>query len=189
VDAVGLVKTENTVQGFDRNGFGVRGEGGGLAKGTAETAAPRREQDANRNGPAAGETEFTDERGMLDFVQGSAEKLGQGFFVVGGEDMIENGLDRWSERPVVARPELPDASVTGFTSHVENVVRFFEVEGETDGIPSLAQSRGILGPGRILEDGNAGNVLTEEAETERDAARHAEAPAKIARSVFTEVIV
>ena len=68
--AVLRVEAEDAIEGIEGDGLRMRREGGGLAESTAETAAARRKENANRNGPAAGETEFGDEGRMLNFVEG-----------------------------------------------------------------------------------------------------------------------
>jgi hypothetical protein len=126
---------------------------------------------------------------MPDFVEGRAEELGESFFAVTGEDAIEGRLDGGGEGAVIPCPELRNAGGTGFAGHVENVVGLLEVEGETDGVPAAAEFGGEFAAGGIFENRDAGNVLSKEAQAERNAARHPEAPSEVAGSVFAEVIV
>jgi hypothetical protein len=186
---VRFVKPQDAIERIDGNGLGMGREGRGLAEGAPEAAAAGRKKHADRNGPAAGKAKFGNERGVLDLVERRVDELRERFFAIAREDVIERGLDRGSKRAVVPCPELRNAGGAGFASHVEDVVGFFEVEGEANGVPSLAKLSGILGPGRVLEDGDARDVLTEEAKTKRYASRHSETPTEIARSVFAEVIV
>ena len=187
--AVLRVEAEDAIERIEGDGLRMRGEGGGLAKSAAETAAARRKENANRNGPAAGETEFGDEWRMLDFVEGQAEELGEGLFAVAGEDAIEGRLDGGAEGAVIPCPELANAGGAGFAGHIEDVVGLFEVEGETDRVPTAAEFGGEFGARGIFENRNAGNVLSKEAQAKRNAARHAEAPSEVAGSVFAEIIV
>ena len=104
--------------------------------------------------------------------------------------MVEGGLDGGSEGTVVPCPKLRNTGGAGFASHVENEIGFFEVERIANGVPGLrAESSGVFGVGRVLQDGDARNVLAKETEAEGDATRHAKAPAEVARSVFAEVVV
>ena len=73
--------------------------------------------------------------------------------------------------------------------HIEDAVGLLEVEGEADGVPALAEGEAEFGARRIFENGDAGDVLPEETQAKGDAARHAEAPAKVAGSVFAKIIV
>ena len=73
--------------------------------------------------------------------------------------------------------------------HIEDAVGLLEVEGEADGVPALAEGEAEFGARRIFENGDAGDVLSEETQAKGDAARHAEAPARVAGSVFAEIVV
>jgi hypothetical protein len=63
------------------------------------------------------------------------------------------------------------------------------ITGETGCVPASFQQFGILRSGGILREGKAGKILLQKAQAERDFAGHAEAPAEIARSVFSDVVV
>ena len=87
------VEAKDAIERVKGNGFGMRGKGGGLTKSAAEAASARGKENADRNRPPAGETEFGDERGMLDFVKGRAKVLRESFFAVAAENAIEGGLN------------------------------------------------------------------------------------------------
>jgi hypothetical protein len=189
VDAVLDVKTQNTIDGIKSDFLGMRGEGRSLTKGAAKTATARRKKDADGKRPTTGEVEFSDERRVLDLVEGGAEELGEFLFTVAGEDVIEVGVDGRSQGAVVPCPELRNASATSFPGHGKNVVGLFEIERKADRVPTKFEEFGIFRPGGILQNGEARKILLEEPETEGDLARHAKPPAEVARSVFAEVIV
>jgi hypothetical protein len=181
--------TSSFKEASECDGLWLRCERSGLAEGAAKTAATRREQDADGKGPAAAQPEACNERRVLKLIEARAELLRDGLFAVAGEDMVEIFLDRRSKRTIVASPQLLDTGASRLVGHGQDVVCLFEVQGEADGVPAFVELRRKFRLSGIFQDGQVREVLPQEAETERDLAGHAEAPAKDARSVLTKVIV
>jgi len=188
-NAVLRVPMEHAIHGFERDGFGLRGEGGGLAEGATEAATARREENADGNAPAAGELEFGDQRRVLNFVEAKAEMVGNGFLAIADKGAIESGLDGGSKCAVVTSPDGGNTGGASFVNHIKDFVGFLQVEREAHSVPAAAELRGEFGARGVFEDGNSGNVLPEETKAEGDAARHTEAPAKFAGSIFAVVVV
>jgi hypothetical protein len=136
--------------------LGLRGKGGSLAEGAAKAAATGGEQDTNRDRPAAGKTEFRDERWMKNVVEGNTEEPSRGGFAVTGEDVIEVRLDGRSESAIVSGPQWGDASGSRLPSHRKDVISLLEVKGEADDIPAAAKGSAELSLRRILKNANAG---------------------------------
>src|SRR6516165_4121039 len=189
VDAVVNVEAQHTVERLHSDGIGLRSKRGGLAECTAEAAAPRGEKNAYGKRPAARQAEPCDQRRMLDLVEAYTKLLRDSVFAIACEDMIEMRADGGRQGAVIPGPKFADAGAARLRGQIEDVVGFFEVEGKADHVPTLLELRGKLGAGWIFENGQVRNILAQKAQAKRDIARHAKAPAKIARSVFTKIIV
>src|SRR5713101_843536 len=126
---------------------------------------------------------------MPDRTDRLAEILSHGILAVSVEDVVEAGLQRRSQRSIVAGPEPFHARRTRFLTHLQNVVALLQVEREAHNIPALFQGISILGARRVLQDFYIRKILAEEPETKGNAAWHLKTPAESFGSVLPIIII
>src|SRR6267143_1527211 len=189
LDLVRDVKLDRFFDGLQRNRLWAGRESGGLAERARETAPARREQNSDGHRPASRKPELRYQWGMPNCAERLAEILRYRVFAVSVEDVIETGLQRGSQRSVIAGPKPLHTRRVRFLSHLQNVVALLKVEGEAHNVPALFQSVPIFGARRVLEDFYFRNILTEEPQTKRNAARHLKPPAESFGSVLPIIII
>src|SRR5467141_3540021 len=189
LDLVRDVKADRFFDGLQGNGLRLRREGGRLAERARETAPARGEQNSDGHRPASRKPELRYQWGMPNCAERLAEILRYRVFAVSVEDVIETGLQRGSQRSVIAGPKPLHTRCVRFLSHLQNVVALLKVEGVAHNVPALFQSVPIFGARRVLEDFYFRNILAEEPQTKRNAARHLKSPAESFGSVLAIVII